>query len=102
MKIAVMVAGNVGGALAKGFAKANHKVFLGVRIANSDEVKSLTSFSSNISAHQISEAIKSAEVVLFATPPDAAIEIAKQNSALKNKIIIDSPNSFSKYLCPKY
>ncbi len=85
MKIAIIGAGNVGGALTKQWAKAGHNIFLGLRDMNSDDAKSLEKFSANITSHTIEEAIKQSEVVLFATPPEAAVSIAKQNSSLKNK-----------------
>lgn len=96
MKIAIIGAGNVGGALAKNWAKAGHSVLLGLRELNSNDAKELEKISSNISSHTISDAIMNAEVVLFSTPPDAAVEIAKQNSSLKNKIVIDATNSLFK------
>lgn len=96
MKIAIIGAGNVGGALAKQWAKAGHTILLGVRDLNSSDVKALEKFSSNISSHTIEEAIKNSEVVLFSTPPEAAVEIAKHNTSLKNKIIIDATNTVFK------
>jgi predicted dinucleotide-binding enzyme len=96
MKIAIIGAGNVGGALTKQWAKAGHEIFLGLRDLNSSDAKELEKFSSKISSHSISGAINSAEVVLFATPPDVAIALAKQNLLLKNKIIIDASNSVFK------
>jgi predicted dinucleotide-binding enzyme len=96
MKIAIIGAGNVGGALAKGWAKAGHTILLGLRDLNSSEAKVLEKFSSNISSHTIEEAIKNCEVVLFSTPPEAAVAIAKQNPLLKNKIIIDATNAVFK------
>lgn len=96
MKITIIGAGNVGGALAKQWAKAGHTIFLGVRDLNSNNAKALEKFSSNISLNTIEEAIKNGEVVLFSTPPEAAVEIAKHNPSLKNKIIIDATNSVFK------
>ena len=96
MKIAIIGAGNVGGALAKQWAKAGHEIFLGLRDLNSSDAKELEKFSSKISSYSISDAINSAEVVLLATPPDAAVALTKQNPPLKNKIIIDASNSIFK------
>ena len=96
MKIAIIGAGNVGGALTKSWAKAGHTIFLGLRDLNSNDAISLEKYSSNISSHTIEDAIKNSEVVLFSTPSEAAVEIAKQNPILKNKIIIDATNALFK------
>lgn len=96
MKIAIIGAGNVGGALAKQWAKAGHTILLGLRDLNSVKAKKLEKFSSNISSHTISAAINKSEVVLFSTPPNAAVSIAKQNPSLKNKIVIDATNAVFK------
>ncbi len=96
MKIAIIGAGNVGGALAKQWAKAGHKIYLGLRDLTSADAKELENLSSNISSYSISAAINEAEVVLFSTPPEVAVEVAKQNTALNNKIVIDATNSVFK------
>ncbi len=96
MKIAIIGAGNVGGALAKQWAKAGHTILLGLRDLTSSDAKELEKFSSNISSHRISNAINNSEVVLFSTPPEAAVAVAKQNPALKNKIVIDATNAVFK------
>jgi len=96
MKIAVIGAGNVGGALAKQWVKAGHTILLGLRDLNSGDAKALEKFSSNISSHTIDEAINNSEVILFSTPPEAAVAITKQNPSLKNKIIIDATNAVFK------
>jgi hypothetical protein len=96
MKLAIIGAGNVGGALAKQWAKSGYEILLGLRDLNSNDAKELQKLSSKISSHSISEAITNAEIVLFSTPPEAAIMIAKQNPPLKNKIIIDASNSVFK------
>lgn len=96
MKIAIIGAGNVGSALAKQWAKAGHIILLGLRDLNSSDAKELEKLSSNISSQTISDAINNSEVVLFSTPPEAAGAIAKQNPALKNKIVIDATNAVFK------
>ncbi|MEZ4746363.1 MAG: NAD(P)-binding domain-containing protein [Calditrichia bacterium] len=100
MRIAIIGSGNVGGALARGWAKVDHDIILGVRNANSEKIKSLTEFSKKISVVSISEAIESAKIVVFSTPPDVAISIAEANPALLGKIVIDATNSVFKKPLP--
>jgi len=92
MKIAVIGAGNVGGALAKQFAKAGHKVYLGVR--NTKDLKVLALLSKKISAHTINEAVYKADVIVTAAYPQYTKEIAKQFGNVSKKIIIDVMNTF--------
>ncbi|MBK7869039.1 MAG: NAD(P)-binding domain-containing protein [Ignavibacteriales bacterium] len=93
MEIAIIGAGNVGGALGLNFAKKGHKVVFGTRDLNSTGVQVLLESNANISVSSINEAIKSSEVVLFSTPPAVAIEIAQSNPELRDKIVIDATNS---------
>ena len=92
MKIAIIGAGNVGGALAKQFAKAGHSVYLGVR--NIKDPKAIALLSKRISAHTISEAVAKADVIITAVYPQATKEIAKQMGNVSQKIIIDAMNTF--------
>lgn len=96
MKIAIIGAGNVGGALGLNFAKKGHTVLVGARDVNADDVQNLLKANSNISAHSVSDAIEGSEVVLFATPPQVAVDIAKTNPSLKDKVVIDATNSVFK------
>lgn len=93
MKIAIIGAGNVGGALALNFAKNNHKIIIGTRDLNSPKVQALLKLNVNTSASSINEAITFSDVVLFSTPPGVAIEIAQSNPELRDKIVIDATNS---------
>ena len=92
MKIAIIGTGNVGAALAKGWAKAGHEILLAVRDANNFKGKELLA-QKNISAQPIATAIKTAEVLLIATPPDVVNELAKAIVDVKDKVIIDATNS---------
>lgn len=92
MKIAVIGAGDVGGTLAKQFAKAGHTIFLGVRNQKDTKVKNL--ISKKISAHTIAEAAKLSDVIVTAVDPNATHEIAKQFGDIKGKVIIDVMNTF--------
>jgi predicted dinucleotide-binding enzyme len=92
MKIAIIGTGNVGSALAKGFAKAGHQVALGVRNKNEFKGVGLAS-EKNISVHSISEAAAAADVILIAAVPQAVKEIATQLGDVSDKVIIDSMNS---------
>lgn len=92
MNIAIIGAGNVGGTLAKRFAEAGHRIYLGVRNVNDAKVKAL--LSDNISAHSIPEAVAKADVIITAAYPAATKEIAKQLGDVSDKAIIDAMNTF--------
>ncbi len=93
MKIAIIGTGNVGSALAKGWANVGHTIYLGVRDIDNFKGKELLSFSRNIKALPIAEAVKHSEVILIAAVPAAVIDIAKSLGDVSTKIIIDSMNS---------
>jgi len=92
MNIAIIGTGNVGGALAKRLADANHRIFLGVRNTEEFKGKELLNYSSNIKALSIADAIKSAAVIIISVPAQFAIETAKSLGDVNGKIIIDTMN----------
>jgi len=92
MKITIIGTGNVGAALAKGWAKAGHEILLGVRDSANFKGKELLS-QSNITIITIAEAVKNAEVVVVAIPPDAVNELVKSFGDVLGKVIIDATNS---------
>ena len=93
MNIAIIGTGNVGGSLAEGWAKAGHKIFLGVRDINNFKGKELLNSSANIIVLPTREAVIAAEVILIAAAPQAAADIAKSLGDVSEKIIIDAMNS---------
>jgi len=93
MKIAIIGAGNVGGALARGWAKTGHKIILGVRNPQDDKFKSLLAASKNISAKTVQEAAGESELLLIALPIPAVVEVAKRVGDLQDKIVIDATNA---------
>ncbi|HVO79666.1 MAG TPA: NAD(P)-binding domain-containing protein [Terriglobales bacterium] len=69
MEIGIIGAGNVGGALGKGWAKKGHAVMFGVRDAADPKVVALLKDAgANARAGSVAEAAKFGEVVVFATP----------------------------------
>ncbi len=93
MKIAIVGAGNVGGALASGWARAGHEIILGARNPADSEIKALMATSQNISATTVREAAQKAEVILISVPVAAIKDVAQTLGEMKNKIIIDATNS---------
>jgi 8-hydroxy-5-deazaflavin:NADPH oxidoreductase len=92
MKIAVIGSGNVGGALAQGWAKAGHEITFGVR--NKDEFKgNRLNGTKNITIATISEAVKKSEVIVISAVPQAVQSIAEAMGDVSNKVIIDTMNS---------
>ena len=98
MKIAVIGAGNVGSALANGWAKAGHEILLGVRNPKDEKYKDLVA--DRISLHSINEAAQNADVILMALPPSAVEEVCRQMGDVSSKVIIDAMNSFSSKATP--
>lgn len=84
MKIAILGAGNVGTTLGKQFSQAGHTVVYGVRQPDSEKYQALQ-------ALKPAEAVADAEIVLLATPWQAALETVKALD-LSGKILVDCTN----------
>lgn len=93
MKIAIIGAGKVGGALASGWATAGHSVILGVRNPGDREVQALVAANQNLSANTVTAAAQEAEVILVSVPVSALTEVARNLGEVKNRIIIDATNA---------
>ena len=91
MRIAIIGAGNVGGALGTAFRSVGHDVVFGVRDPSSDKTKAAVSASGGRAATP-SDAAEGADVVVFALRWDAAAEIARTLPSLEGRTVIDAMN----------
>lgn len=93
MNIAIIGAGNVGGALGRSWAKAGHTISFGVRHPQSEKAKKLIAETgSGATATEPSVAVKSADVIALATPWDATPAALAAAGNLLGKIVIDCTN----------
>lgn len=92
MNIAIIGTGNVGGALAAQWANAGHQIFLGTKDTQHFKGQELLK-NPNTGVFPIEEAVRQAEVILVATPPQIAKDLAAQFGETSGKIIIDATNS---------
>ncbi len=92
MRIAVIGAGNVGGALGKAFVAVGHEVVFGVRAP--DSTKTLTALAEIPSATAAlpAEAVDGADVIVFALRPVAIGAIVADLPPLADRIVIDAMN----------
>ena len=86
-KVTIIGAGNVGGALALGWAKAGHEVIIGARNPDSEKVKKVISQNSEIKLNSIEEALKKSGVILISANPSSIEEIAEKLTDVKDKLI---------------
>ena len=91
MKIAIIGAGNVGSALATGWARAGHQIVLGVRNPADPAAKSLIEKTRAV-AKSPSEAAEAGEVVVLALPWSVAETAVSALGPLSGKIVIDCMN----------
>ena len=92
MKIAIVGAGNVGGALAKNWSRKGHEVFVGSK----EPERSAAQFRSNqknIKVQSVDQAVAFSEVILVALPIPAVVSVAKGLEDLTGKVVIDATNS---------
>jgi predicted dinucleotide-binding enzyme len=93
MKIGMIGAGSVGGALGQRWAAAGHEIKFGVRDASKAEVvQLLTSMGPRASAGPVAEAAAFGEVVVLATPWEAAQAAIQSAGNLAGKILVDCTN----------
>jgi predicted dinucleotide-binding enzyme len=95
MKIAILGAGNIGGALGKHWTGAGHRIFFGVRNPDKPEVRALlAACGPNASAHSPGQAAQQGEAIVFAIPAAAMTEtIAQLAPHLDGKVLIDATNN---------
>jgi len=89
-----MGAGNVGGGLGAGLATAGHEVTYGVRDPDSEKTRAALAASRGAGAASPAEAVRSADVVIFALRWDAAGDTAGQLPSLEGRTVIDAMNRF--------
>lgn len=93
MNIAILGAGNVGGALGKGWAAKGHSIFFGVPDAQSEKVRGLlSSIGKSARAGSVHDAAEKAEIVVLATPWPAARDAILAAGKLAGKIVVDCTN----------
>jgi predicted dinucleotide-binding enzyme len=93
MKIGIIGAGNVGGTLGKGWAKAGHQVFFGVQRPGDEKVKALLQAAGpGARAGSSAEAAAFGEVVVLATPWQATEAAIRSAGSLAGKVVVDCTN----------
>jgi predicted dinucleotide-binding enzyme len=97
MRIGIIGAGNVGGALGRGWMRAGHEVTFGVRNSSDPKTARLREETGARTA-SVAEAAAAAEVVVFATPWEATQEAVKSAGDLAGKIVFDCTNPLAPQL----
>ncbi|MDQ2731966.1 MAG: NADPH-dependent F420 reductase [Armatimonadota bacterium] len=93
MNIAIIGAGNVGGALGRVWAKKGHSILFGARNPADEKVTTLvSSIGANARATTVPEAAAGSEVVVLTVPWDAAQDAVRSAGDLSGKVVIDVTN----------
>ena len=93
MRIAVIGAGHVGGALGSGWAQAGHQVTFAVREPDAEAAEQLLQLAPQAKVVSIQESLAGAEIVALAIPWSAVPDLLRQiQPALAGKILIDCTN----------
>jgi len=96
MKIAIIGAGNVGGALGKAWAKAGHAIIFGVRNPGHGKTQPpLAEIGASASAVLVPDAVRGADIVVLATPWPSVPDAITAMGDLKGKTLIDCTNPLS-------
>lgn len=94
LRIAVLGAGNIGGALGRKWVAAGHSVSFGVRDPQGSDAEALRSLGSNVTVGTVAEALGSdPQVALMAIPGGAMDDaITTYAAQLDGRVIIDAAN----------
>ncbi|MGH9377866.1 MAG: NADPH-dependent F420 reductase [Terriglobia bacterium] len=93
MKIAIIGAGNVGGALGKLWAAKGHQVMFGVPDPQGTKTQALVkSIGNRATAGSVKDAASFGEVVVLATPWPATQDAVRAAGDLAGKVVIDCTN----------
>jgi len=93
MKIGIIGSGNVGGTLGKAWSRNGHRVCFSVRSGNEVQAKALLADAGpSARTGSVEETASSSDVLLLATPWEAAQEAIETAGTLAGKILIDATN----------
>jgi predicted dinucleotide-binding enzyme len=93
-KIAILGTGNLGQALAKGWARTGHQIVYGSRTPDDERVKKVVKGTgSGASVATLEEAAAQANIVVFALPWKAVKDLMPAIGDLTGKIIVDPMNA---------
>jgi 8-hydroxy-5-deazaflavin:NADPH oxidoreductase len=95
MRIAVMGAGNVGGALAAAAAQVGHEVVFGVRDPESAKTAAALAAIPGARATDPGTAVDGADLVVFALRWDAVPDVVAELPSMAGRVVIDAMNRFS-------
>ena len=97
MKIAIIGAGNVGGALGANWAKKGHDIVFGARDPKSEKTQALLkNIGAKAHAATVAEAAASADVIVLSTPWPATEAAVRSMGDLKGKIVLDATNPLTR------
>jgi len=97
MKIAIIGAGNVGGALGANWARKGHDVVFGARDPKSEKAQALLrTIGAKAHAATPAEAAASADVIVLSTPWPVTEAAIRSMGNLKGKIILDATNPLTR------
>lgn len=93
MKLAIIGAGNVGGALGANWAQKGHDIVFGVRDPKAEKIQTLLAkIGGRARAGTAAEAAASADMIVLSTPWPATEAAIRSMGDVKGKIILDATN----------
>lgn len=92
MRIAVIGAGNVGGALSSAWSRAGHDVTVGVRTPGDSRYASLAEA---VTVTDVASAVAGSDVVVLAVPWTSVPDVLAAAGDLGGRIVIDATNPFA-------
>ena len=97
MKIAIIGAGNVGGALGANWAQNGHDIVFGARDPKSEKTQALLQkIGAKARAATVAEAAASADVIVLSTPWPVTEAAIRSMGDLKGKIVLDATNPLTR------
>ena len=97
MKIAIIGAGNVGGALGTNWANKGHDIVFGVRDPKAEKIQALLkTIGGKAKATTAAEAAAGADVIVLSTPWPATEAAIRSMGNLKGKILLDATNPLTR------